>query len=211
MASGNKFIVAFVEDDETMRFVLTQLIRRETAFAEPLLADSLANGRALLRDHAIDVLVLDLCLPDGDGLELLREIREAELRTRVVVLTGSHQEGHILEAIRLGADGYLVKSDPSIEGFRQQLLNVAQGNPVISREVLESLNRVAHRQAVNTSAASQLTPRELEVVEASAKGLRAKEIASKLGLSTHTVYTHFKNLKAKLGPEAYGDLLRSLR
>ena len=161
-----------------------------------------------------DLIVLDLTMPDMDGLDALPLLREAAPHAEVVVLTASEDDGNLLAAIRGGAAGYLLKSEPPerIVGF---LRGVSQGEVALSgqvaRRLLEQV-RDGGRQgpAVPESIAAALSARELEVLLLLDQHLGTEEIAQRLIISEHTVRSHVKSMLSKLGVSSRRDALEKL-
>ena len=160
------------------------------------------------------LIVLDLTMPDMPGLEALPHLRDAAPEAEVVVLTASEDDGNLLAAIRGGAAGYLLKSEPPerIVGF---LRGVSQGEAALSgpvaRRLLETVRTGETRDAaVPESIASLLSARELEVLLLLDQHLGTDEIAHRLFISEHTVRSHVKSLLAKLGVSSRREALEQL-
>jgi DNA-binding NarL/FixJ family response regulator len=169
---------------------------------------------ALARDLRPDLVLLDLSMPDMDGLAALPLIRDAAPAAEVVVLTASEDEGNLLGAIRAGAAGYLLKSEPP-ERIVDFLRGIAQGEAALSgavaRRLLEQVREGGHREeAVPESIAQALSARELEVLLLLDQHLGTDEIAKRLFISEHTVRSHVKSLLAKLGVSSRRDALEKL-
>ena len=164
-----------------------------------------SDGQEALRAYTEvepDVLVLDLSLPDIDGLEVVRRLRAAGSRAKILVLTGRTDDQAIFEALRAGVDGYLEKT-AGIRFIAAALEKVARGErlftPDQERSAVSELGRMA-RQAREASGLSEnLTPRELEILGYVSYGLSVKQVATRLGLSPRTVETHIGKLYRKLG------------
>ncbi len=160
------------------------------------------------------VIVLDLTMPEMDGLEALPHLREAAPQAEVVVLTASEDDGNLLAAIRGGAAGYLLKSEPPerIVGF---LRGVSQGEVALSgqiaRRLLEQVREGGPQgPAVPESIAAALSARELEVLLLLDQHLATDEIAQRLIISEHTVRSHVKSLLAKLDVSSRREALEKL-
>jgi len=161
-----------------------------------------------------DLIVLDLTMPEMDGLEALPHLREAAPQAEVVVLTASEDDGNLLAAIRGGAAGYLLKSEPPerIVGF---LRGVSQGEVALSgqiaRRLLEQVREGGPQgPAVPESIAAALSARELEVLLLLDQHLATDEIAQRLIISEHTVRSHVKSLLAKLDVSSRREALEKL-
>jgi DNA-binding NarL/FixJ family response regulator len=148
-----------------------------------------------------DVVVLDLQLPDVSGVEVIRGLRAALPEVRVLMLSASGEPQRVLDAVKAGATGYLVKSAAPAE-FLDAVRRTAAGEPVftpgLAGLVLGEYRRLAAGPAVPDDGAPRLTERETEVLRLVAKGLSYKQIAERLGLSHRTVQNHVQNTLGKL-------------
>jgi len=168
----------------------------------------------LARELQPDIVLLDLTMPQLGGLAALPQVREAAPRAEVVVLTASEDEASLLAAIRGGAAGYLLKSEPP-ERIVAFLNGVAQGEAALSgavaRRLLEQVREGGSaRTVVPESIAQALSARELEVLLLLDHHLGTHEIATRLFISEHTVRSHVKSLLAKLGVSSRRDALEKL-
>src|SRR2546422_1352374 len=142
------------------------------------------NGEETLvavRRHRPDILILDLRMPRGDGLEILRTLRREKLPTKVVLLAGALEEDEVLEALRLGVRGVVLKElapQQLVECVRKVHAGEQWLEKQLSSRVLETLLR---REAGGRTGNSVLTPREIEIVRMVASGLRNRELARRLG------------------------------
>jgi DNA-binding NarL/FixJ family response regulator len=158
------------------------------------------------------VVLLDLSMPGMGGLEALPKIRDAAPECEVVVLTASGTEENLLSAIRGGAAGYLLKSEPP-ERIAQFLRGVADGQAALSGEVARRLLdqvREGSGRGVPDRIASSLSAREVEVLLLLDEHLGTDEIAARLYISEHTVRSHVKSLMRKLGVSSRREALEAL-
>jgi DNA-binding NarL/FixJ family response regulator len=161
-----------------------------------------------------DLVLLDLTMPGMDGLTALPRIREADPECEVVVLTASGTEENLLAAIRAGAAGYLLKSEPP-ERIAEFLRGVVGGEAALSGSVARSLlDRVREGGrlggGVPDAIASKLSAREMEVLLLLDEHLGTDEIAGRLYISEHTVRSHVKSLMRKLGVSSRREALERL-
>ena len=168
---------------------------------------------AIARELQPELVLLDLSMPEMDGLTALPLIREASPASEIVVLTASEDEHNLLGAIRAGAAGFLLKSEPP-ERIVAFLRGVAQGEAALSgavaRRLLDQVREGGGRTAVPDSVAALLSARELEVLLLLDQHLGTDEIAARLFISEHTVRSHVKSLLAKLGVSSRRDALERL-
>ena len=165
---------------------------------------SVSDAKAILRSVP-DVLVLDLELPDGDGLDALRKARRLNSgseRPRILVLSDREDGATSFEAFRLGAAGFLTKSD-GLRGVTTAIRKVAAGERVVPEQirsdVLAQLGRFARNAEAGASVEAALTEREREVLRHLADGATIQQIGRRLGISARTVETHVAKLYRKLG------------
>jgi len=151
-----------------------------------------------VKTHAPDVLVLDMRMPGRSGLEVLRELGETSAPCRTVLLTAAITDDEVLRAVQLGAQGIVMKeSDP--ETLLECVRRVHGGEQWIDRETMaRAFGRAAHRETAAREAGRVLTPRETEIVEMVAQGLRNRVIGERLSISEGTVKIHLHNIYEKV-------------
>ncbi len=161
-------------------------------------ADTLASGRALI-GPGVDVLLIDLALPDGNGVELIRETRERVPNIKIIVVSIFGDARSVVRAIEAGADGYLLKGageQQAEEAIRSVLGGGAPISPAVASHIL---TRMRERMSPNgPSPDVPLTEKETAVLIDLAKGFRYKEVARLHGISPHTVADHVKSIYRKL-------------
>ncbi len=171
-----------------------------------------ADGRQALealREHRPDVLLLDLMMPEVDGLAVLRQVPQVSPETKVLVLTSASDDRLVLPAVRAGAAGYVLKTISSAE-LADAVRKVARGEPVLHPEITRMLMREV-RQGPAAVAGEAFTQRELDVLSLLAHRLTNKEIAAELGISETTVKTHVRNILSKLGVSTRAEAARYAR
>ena len=197
--------ILLVEDHTAFRQTLELAFSREADLRVVGQAGSLAEARARIAPGSIDVAVLDLDLPDGNGASLIRDLHAANPRTEALVLTASVGPIDLARAIDAGASGVLHKTAPLSE-IVAAIRRLYAGHLLIDRAELGALLQLARQQRAEDRAAGEslrhLTPREREVLAALAEGLSDKEIAQRMHVSKETVHTHMVNLLRKLGVES---------
>lgn len=164
------------------------------AFDEPRVesASSVAEGRSRLREHPWDLALVDLGLPDGSGIELVREL--AGSHTQVVVTTIFDDDEHLFEALRAGATGYLLKDEPQ-PVLVELLRGINEGRPPLSSTIAR---RILHFFRPPEPRRSPLSPRETEVLTLAARGYTVRDVADSLGMSHNTAAGHLKSIYQKL-------------
>lgn len=156
-----------------------------------------AETLRFLRTTPVDVLILDLNMPDGDGFSVLREASTVAPDTRIVVLTMHAQPEYVTRAVREGANGYLLK-DLAVQDLVAAIDSVMAGGSFFSERAQRALAESVRTGGASESALARLTGREREVLAAVARGLTTKEIAAAQNISTRTVESHRANLMRKL-------------
>lgn len=199
--------LVLADDHPIVLHGLEQLFRLEPDLR--VVARCLDADEALraVREHAPDLLVLDIRMPGKDGLEVLRELSRARLGTRVLLLTAAADEDEVVEAVRLGARGIVLK-EMAPQRLVQAIRQVHAGELVVdNRAVVRALEKVVRRETGTRRLAAVLTPRELEIVRMVATGLRNKEIAARLAITEGTVKIHLHNTYEKLKVDGRLELM----
>jgi DNA-binding NarL/FixJ family response regulator len=184
------------DDHEVVRSGLRSLV---TGTDIKVVAEA-GTGEDALRaagQHDLDVVLLDIRMPDGDGLATLAKLRKSHPNLAVLMLTTYDNPTYVARAVALGASGYVLKGskrDKLLETIRQ----AARGEQTWSREDLRRVSGAAGAR-VNSDLEAPLTPRETEVLAQLAHGLTNKEIGQALAISTETVKEHVQNILKKIG------------
>ncbi len=205
--------ILVVEDHPLTHDALVSLLRTHGFDVVGAAADG-GEAIELARDCQPDLVLLDLSMPGVDGLTALPRLREAAPHCEVVVLTASGTEENLLEAIRAGAAGYLLKTEPP-ERIAAFLEGVADGDAALSgpvaRRLLEQVRLGGGRGGgVPERITSLLSARELEVLLLLDEHHGTDEIAQRLFISEHTVRSHVKSLLRKLGVSSRREALEQL-
>lgn len=162
------------------------------------------GGLECLKHATPDVLLLDIGLPDGSGIDIIRHVKGSNLNTGVIVLSAFGDEKHVVEAISAGAVGYLSKDEThqTIEASILQVLNGGSPiSPKIARDLLNYFQDSMPKPALKSDSVNEgikLTKREVEILRKIAKGFTCKEISEMEYLSYHTIATHVRNIYKKL-------------
>jgi DNA-binding NarL/FixJ family response regulator len=193
--------VLLVDDDDLMRAGLRSVLSSDPTIEVVGEANGGRTAVAQVRQLAPDVVLMDVRMPDLDGILATREVLESRPDVKVVILTTFEEDDYIFGALRAGAAGFLLKRT-SPEELIHALHTVATGDsllsPPVTRRVIERMAREAAPEAVSSDRLGLLTPREREVLGLLARGLSNGEIASTLVVEESTVKTHVKRILAKL-------------
>ncbi len=198
--------VLLVEDHSTFRQALALTFSLEPDIQVIGQARSIAEARPLIHaDHPIDVVVLDLDLPDGRGTDLIHELHATHPATQVLVLTASKGRHMQARAVEAGAAGVLHKS-VDIEQVVSAVRRLVDTGWLLSPRDLSALLQEARterdQQQTLEALLRQLTPREKDVLGLLGEGMSDKEIGARLGIGKDTVHSHMVNLLGKLGAES---------
>jgi DNA-binding NarL/FixJ family response regulator len=158
----------------------------------------------------VDVLIVDLGLPDGSGLALIDEQRRRAPATAILVLTVFGDEQKLLRAIECGARGYLLKDESSIgllDAIGELLAGGAPLSPAIARHLIGRMQSAATPAARDDQASESLTAREIEVLQLAAKGYNHTEVARLLDLSRNTVASYTRHIYEKLEVHSRAEAL----
>jgi DNA-binding NarL/FixJ family response regulator len=200
--------VVIVEDDENTRARLGRAVEAHPELTLAATAGTVAEGRAALGAHRPAVLLCDLGLPDGSGIDLIREARRTNPDTLAMVITVFGDESHVVSAIEAGAMGYLLK-DESPEHIGRSILEILAGgspiSPPIARHLLRRFRAAPPEPGVASDELPHLSEREHQVLTLIVKGFSYAEIAGLLGVSGHTVTTHVRSIYRKLEVHSRGE------
>lgn len=200
--------LVLADDHPLILNALENLFRLEPDFAiVARCQDGQETLQAVLRSQP-DILVLDIRMPRVDGLMVLRELQTRRLPTRVVLLTAALEDEEVLEAIRLGVRGVVLK-EMAPQLLIQCIRQVHAGEQWLERHTMNrALDTLLRRETRRSELQGKLTPRELDIVRMIVSGLRNKEIAKKLWISEGTVKIHLHNIYEKLEITSRLELFR---
>jgi DNA-binding NarL/FixJ family response regulator len=192
--------ILIVDDHEVVRDGISVMMGRQQDFAVVGEAENGVEAVEKARDLQPDLVLMDLRMPQMDGVEAMRQIRSQHPEIKFIVLTTYDSDEYIFDAIEAGAKGYLLK-DASREALFQAVRAVHRGEsliePGVASKVLDRLAQLS-RQAHHPQVAQILSERETEVLQLMAKGAPNKSIATSLSISESTVKTHVANIFQKL-------------
>lgn len=204
-----KIRILLADDHNVIRRGLSALLERQEGFS--VVAEAADGREAVELALAVkpDVVVIDVAMPNLNGLEAARRIYEKRPETAIVILSMHSDEGYVLRALSAGARGYLLKDSPEedlIRAIRAAHAGKAFFSPEISRMLAEDYMRQMRQRGVEDSY-ELLTPREREVLQMLAEGNTNKDVAGKLGLSLYTVETHRGNVLEKLNLHSSAEMI----
>jgi two-component system, NarL family, nitrate/nitrite response regulator NarL len=190
--------IIIIDDHALFRKGVSQMISTDSEFMVVGEAASGEEGLLLVEKLKPDLALIDLNMKGMNGMQVLMHIKEKKLDSRCIVLTVSDAEEDLLEALRAGADGYLLK-DMEPENLCSSLRKAMSGVTVLHESLTEILkNALIHPTLSRSEEEVSLTEREREILECLANGLNNKTIARALGISDTTVKVHIKHLLSKL-------------
>ena len=197
---SDKIHVVIADDHTLFREGLVGIIRAEQDFEVVGQAGTMQEAVQLARDLLPDIILLDIDMPGG-GLEAARIVAEECPVTRIVILTSSEEDDHLIRALKIGARAYILKGVAARELIRI-LRAVWAGEsyvpPILAASLLLEMREAHAQQKQAASPLDELTPREREILEGLAAGLSNKEIGEKLFLSEKTVKHYMTNVLQKL-------------
>jgi len=189
--------IVVVDDHPVLRDGLTAVLSTQPDF---IVIGEAENGAEAVRkvvELRPDVVMLDLEMPEMDGVETLHRLREDDPDIRVIVFTAFDTDERILAAVRAGAQGYLLKGAPREQIF-EAVRVVHSGDSLLQPVIASKLLRQVSQTAEAADVLGSVTPRESEVLNLLAQGLQNKEIAGQLGISERTVKFHVGSILSKL-------------
>jgi DNA-binding NarL/FixJ family response regulator len=172
------------------------------------LLDKLENGKEVLRNlnnTRPDLILMDIDMPIMNGIDALSEIRKLYPEQKVIMLSMHGEKRFIQEVLKLGANGYILKSS-SKEDFQEGINRVLQGGKYFSSEVTIELSQSNSTFEIHLP--NSLSSRENDIIKLVAEGMSSKEIAAHLNISVRTVETHRKNIMTKMNFQNMADLIR---
>ena len=200
-----RYSVLLIEDDANTRNKLAQAVTANEHLNLLAAVECCEAARQQIAKEIPDILLTDLDLPDGNGLDIIKELHEKSPDTEIMVITVFGDEKHVLSAVEAGATGYLLK-DTDSERIGDAILELVDGKSPISPSIARHLlKRFQPETSQETKEVPVLTEREIEVLNYAAKGFSYAEIADMTGISVHTVTSHIKHIYKKLSVRSRGE------
>jgi len=207
-ASGGSIRVILADDHPLVLNGLDHLLREHPDFQVLECCSSGTAALAAVRRHHPDILVLDLLMPDRNGLDVARDLKADGQLPNTVLLTAQLHEDELIEALRIGVRGFVLK-EMATRLLVECLRRVHAGGQWLEKDSASRvIEKLVRREARTREVASTLTPREIEVVAMVARGLSNKEIGSALFIAEGTVKIHLHNIYEKLGINRRVELVR---
>ena len=192
-----KLVIA--DDHSLIREGLKQLLELEGQFKVIAEASDGVECLEILSKEAPDVLLLDINMPNKNGLDVLKELNQSGNRkVKVLVLTVHNEVEYLIKAVELGVDGYVLKDSESSE-LKKAIITILNGETYIQPDLIPMLNAKMISMENDYDKIDSLTKRELDVLKNLAIGMYNKEIATKLEISERTVKNHVSNIFKKIG------------
>jgi DNA-binding NarL/FixJ family response regulator len=202
--------ILIVDDHPAIRFGLQSLLSQEPGFEVCGQADNAREATKLFNERRPDVVIVDISLSEGNGLDLIKQLSAGSSHCRFLVVSLHDEKLYAERALSAGAAGYVSKKDP-LDRIVAAVRRIATGHLYFSQEVAELFLRKyagGPMPEPSSSEVSCLSKRELEVFELIGRGCETSEIATQLFISPKTVSTHYENIKHKLGLDSKTELVR---
>lgn len=194
---GNSIKVMIADDHILMREGIKQLLEFDGKIEVIAEANDGEECLEKLKTVKPEVLLLDINMPKKNGIEVLKSIRNQNLKVKVLILTVYNEIEYLLKAVDIGVDGYILKDSESAE-LKRAIMTVLEGESYIQSRLIPALNSRLIARDVDKEKIDSLTKRELEVLVQVANGMFNKEIANTLNISERTVKNHLSNIFRKI-------------
>jgi DNA-binding NarL/FixJ family response regulator len=198
--------VYIIEDQTILRELVCRLVRDMDGFELAGQAGDGLDGLEACKELKPDMAIVDIMVPSLNGLEIVRMLKKAIPKTKLIVFSGNSTRERVQAALKAGVDG-IVQKDSSIDDLETAIRRVMQGSSYMSSDILDIMRDLM----INPSAGSdldKLTAREREILQLVAEGHTTKEVAARLGVSAKTADSHRTNVMAKLDLHDVASLTR---
>ncbi len=201
--------ILLVEDHKIVREGLKKLLEQQPDVKVVAEAADGATAVALAQQHRPALVIMDITLPDMNGIEATRKILGENPRAKVIALSMHSDRRFVLEMLKAGANGYLLK-DSAFEELASAIATAMAGRTYLSSQITDLVVKeyIAHDKDKGGTAFSLLTSREREVLQLLAEGCTTKQTATKMNLSAKTIETHRKQIMDKLNAHSIAELTK---
>ena len=189
--------VMIADDHSLVREGIKQLLEFDGTIEVVSEASNGVDCLDKLEDYIPDILLLDINMPEKNGLEVLEEIKKKEYDLKVLILTVHNELEYLIKAVDIGVDGYILKDSESAE-LKKAIRYVLSGENYIQASLIPALNNRLANRDIDRDKIDLLTDREMEVLIGVANGMINKEIATNLNISERTVKNHVSNIFKKI-------------
>lgn len=196
--------ILICDDHEIIRLGIKNMLEPLTTVSNVMLAENGNNALSLVKLHDFDIVILDISLPDINGLEVLKLIKDSKPATKVIILSINTQKQYATRALNRKASGYLTKDVLTSELI--SAIKKAMNNEIYISSTMAA-NFVSHDKNNSSSLNNRLSEREFEVLDLLGIGKKNKEICILLNLSPKTVHTHKGHIMHKMGFKTIADLI----
>lgn len=209
--SEENISVIIVEDEPEFRRRFAQIVENEPSMHLVGVAANKREAQAIIDKEDFDVMMIDLGLPDGSGIDLIRSVSQRKPDVDIMVVTVFGDEQHVVSSIEAGATGYILKDSTPADVISCIRLLRAGGSPVSPVVARSVLRAIRNRMGTTTTTrapnpeSNPLSARETEILQLLAKGMSFNEIGEILGISPHTVTAHIKKIYRKLAVHSRGE------
>ncbi len=199
--TSKRIRVIIADDHPIVRTGLRLMLQMRDTFELVGEAENGAMAVSLVQEQQPDVVLMDLRMPETDGLSALKQICSQYPQIAVLILTTYNEDDLIMQALRTGARGYLLK-DADVEILLRSIERAALGEMLVQPEMMERILAYTDRASSHSPKQGELTQKELDVLASVANGERSKEIAKRLGISERTVWAYLTTIYNKLGVDS---------
>lgn len=200
--------IAILEDDPLIRDELVRIIGLDDSLTLLFTSETVADALLQFRAHTPDIMLVDMQLPDGSGLEIIRLARASGKLS--LMLTVLADRASVMSALEEGAQGYLLKDLPASQ-ICAAVRNALAGQSPISPQAATHILDIIRKKSESTEAVERLTERELTILNMIARGLTYAEAAQAAGISVHTVGDHVKSIYRKLDVNSKNEAIHEAR
>ena len=204
----NKLKILLVDDHQILREVISVMLKNEPGYEIVSEASSVEEAEQVMEAHPIDIVILDIGMPNRNGLQLIETAKRKYPDVIFLILSMHLEEEYVFKAVELGVKGYLHK-DASSQELLMALKQLSEGESYFSQKVVKVIMEGArYRRHSNGKKPKDLTKREKEIIRLVIEGMSNAEIAEQLGISVRTVENHRFNMLRKIGARNTPELVR---